>query len=72
MSDTVIIKTYLTRLDAEMAQSLLEANNIKAIVEGDDCGGLQPNIALVSGGFDLIVSQADSETAKELLGGSPE
>ncbi len=67
MSQTVTIQSYATRVDAEMAKSLLESNYIRAIVEGDDCGGLRPEIAFSSGGFDLIVFQDDVDYAKELL-----
>ena len=67
MSGIFTIQTYSSRIDAEMDKSLLESNNIKAIVEGDDCGGMQPNLASVTGGYALIVSENDVKVAKELL-----
>ena len=67
MSDNKCVKNFADRLEAESAQSLLESNGITSFVDGDDCGGMVPNIAFVTGGFDLIVAESDLQKAEELL-----
>lgn len=38
----VVLKTFSSRLQAELAQTILSANGIEAIVTSDDAGGMQP------------------------------
>jgi len=38
----VVLKTYSSRAEAELAQGILIANGIDALVSSDDAGGMQP------------------------------
>ena len=67
MSVIIAIRSFATRFEAEMAQSMLSSHGIKSIVEGDDCGGVRPDIAFTSGGFELKVSVMDVDRANQLL-----
>jgi len=71
MADLVCIRTYATRVDAELAKALLEANDIYAAVSADDLGGCLPGTPLgFVGGARLLVAQADIEDALEVLEGT--
>ena len=43
-SDLVVVHTFRTRQEAELAQSALEAAGIESIVLADDAGGVQPGL----------------------------
>lgn len=42
MDDLLVISTYSSRIEAEIANGKLEANNIKAMISADDAGGMHP------------------------------
>ena len=64
--DLVVIRTYLNRIEAELAHSALEAAHIDSIVYGDGSAGTQPGLWL--GGVKLLVRAADAAEAGEILG----
>jgi hypothetical protein len=68
MKNLVVVKTFNTRIEAELAKGLLAANNIQSIIISDDEGGtapfpFQPN----SKGVQLMVAKADLVAAKSML-----
>ena len=63
------VGTYPNKIDAELAQSALEAADIEAIVSADDAGGLQPGL-WVGEGVRVLVRAEDAERAKEILSGT--
>lgn len=63
----VTIRTFATRDSAELAVAQLEANGITCCIKADDCAGLLPSLSL-AGGVRVIVSPADAEAARDLLG----
>jgi hypothetical protein len=65
---TVEVGRYVTRSDAELAQAALAAEGISAAVSADDAGGAYPFD--LSGGARLLVSEADAEWARAVLGDS--
>lgn len=66
--ELVAVGTYPNRIDADLAQSALEAAEIEAIVTADDAGGLQPGL-WVGEGVRVLVRAEDAERAKEILSG---
>ena len=70
MSDTelVVVRTFLNRIDAEMAHGALRAAHIDSFVSGDDGGGVRP--AGWMAGVRLLVRAEDAERAIEILGAS--
>lgn len=64
MSETVCIKTYPNRMEADWARSFLEANGIKAMIAADDAGGMYPNFG---GGAGLFVLEEHADAARTLL-----
>lgn len=69
ISDWVCIKTFVTRLEAEVAKGLLESSGILSRISSDDAGGsypfpLQPS----SSGTKLLVEKKNEVKARELFG----
>ena len=67
MKNAVVVQSFNTRLEAEVAKGLLDANNIQAIVIADDAGGMYPSLAGAAEGVLLLVDKKDAENAKKLL-----
>lgn len=67
MQDVVVIATYTTRPDAEVAKSALEGSGIKAFIEGDDAGGMYP---FMTEGVRLFVQRKDKKKSLILLKGT--
>jgi hypothetical protein len=64
--ELVVIRTYLNRIEAELARSVLEASDIDAAVQADDAGGERPGLWM--GGVRLLVRMEDAERADQVLG----
>jgi hypothetical protein len=62
----VVVRTFLNRIDADLAQGALEAAGIDAMVGADDAEGNQPGLWM--GGVRLLVREEDAEEAAEVLG----
>jgi hypothetical protein len=63
----VVIKTFSTRIEAELARMALEARGIQAIIRADDCGGMHSAMAFSIGHPRLLVFDVDAEVALKLL-----
>ena len=66
MSDLKIIKIFSSRIEAEIARSFLQSNDINSIIISDDAGSMYPSQDMVSG-VRLMVSAKDFQGAEELL-----
>ncbi|MCO6452539.1 MAG: DUF2007 domain-containing protein [Caldilineales bacterium] len=64
--DTVVIKTYPTPFEAEVARAKLEAAGIGAAVLHDDAGGMLPSLSLGSN-VRLLVHAKDADAALAIL-----
>ncbi len=61
----VPIGDFPNRIDAEVAQSALEAAEIDSFVSADDAGGVQPGLWMQ--GVRLFVREQDMARAREVL-----
>ena len=66
----ILIGTYPTRSDAEIARTALDAAGIRSVVESDDAGGAYP--FSFAGGVRLLVDEGDAEAAAAVLQGPPD
>jgi hypothetical protein len=68
MDDTtlVVVRTFNDRIEAELAQSALEAAGIDSILRSDDAGGQRPHMAYTNG-VELLVRAGDAGQADEVL-----
>jgi hypothetical protein len=64
---TVRVGRFLTRAEADVARSMLEASGLEAVVLGDDGGGVHPAATYGHGGMALGIHPDDVEEARELL-----
>jgi len=64
--DLVVVRTYLNRIEADLAHSALEAAQIDSIIDGDGSAGTHPGLWL--GGVKLLVRADDAAQAGEILG----
>ena len=64
--DAVVLETFSSRIEAEMAQGILESEGIEAIVMADDAGGAYPMLQFVRG-VKLLVAAEDEARAQEIL-----
>jgi hypothetical protein len=69
MSDTalVVVRMFGDRIEAELAQSALEAAGIESMLRADDVGGLRPHMALTNG-VAVLVRSDDARQADLVLG----
>ncbi len=65
-SELIVIRTFGTKFEAEVAKSALDAANLDAMIQADDAGGVQPGM-WAGNGVDLLVRAEDAERAKEIL-----
>lgn len=72
MSETelVVVKTFLNRFEAEIAQGALEAAGIDSMISADDAGGQE--LGLWVNGITLAVRTEDSGRATAVLNETPE
>lgn len=63
----VVVKSYGTRAEAELAKGALEASGIPAITQGDTVGGMREHIAWSGAGFQVRVREEDATAAAEVL-----
>jgi len=61
-----VVRTFLNRIDADLAQGALEAAGIDAVVSADDAEGNQPGLWM--GGVRVLVREDDVEEARDVLG----
>jgi len=65
-TDLIVVGTFSSRPQAEMARSALKAAGIESMVQGDDAGGLQPGL-WEGRGVAVLVRSADVQAAHEIL-----
>ena len=70
MGKTVCVRTYESRLEAELARTILEEAGIRAMVSADDCGRIRSQESFTSGGVRLLVLSENARRAAELLLGT--
>lgn len=67
MNNFIILKTYNSRIEAELAKSKLNSENIDSFIEADDGGGVMPYLLKGSGFVKLKIKKEDFNKASKLL-----
>lgn len=65
-SDLVVVHTFNSRPEAEMAKSALDAAEIESMVMADDAGGTQPGL-WEGRGVAVLVNRENEQAAREIL-----
>jgi len=63
--ETVVLRTFSTEIDAEVARGHLESHGIAVLVLRDDAGGMKP--AFLAHGIRLLVLERDFRDAEDVL-----
>jgi hypothetical protein len=67
MSDLIVVHTFPSEPEAEIAKSALESAGIDAIIKADTAGGMRPHLAWSGAGFQVLVREEDEAEAREVL-----
>jgi hypothetical protein len=70
LDNAVIIETFTSRAEAELAAGLLEGEGIEALILADDAGGLYPMLQFIRG-VRLLVAREDEAQARDILQARP-
>jgi len=60
------IKTFTSRVEAELVKGFLKANGIESYIKADDAGEMYPQFDRTAG-VKLLVAQTDRRQAAKLL-----
>lgn len=71
-SDLVVVRTFASQSEAEIAKTALESASIVAMIKADTVGGMRPHIGWSTGGFQLLVHEEDVVEARKILEGTEE
>jgi hypothetical protein len=63
----VLVQTYGSRPEADLAKSMLEAAGIQAMSQADTAGGMREHLAWSGEGFQILVREEDATAACEVL-----
>jgi hypothetical protein len=66
-SELVVVHTFGSRQEADVAVSALDAAGIEAIVQADTGGGMYRALAWAGVGFQLLVRREDADAAHAVL-----
>jgi hypothetical protein len=59
------VRTYLNKMEAELAKGLLASEDVDSLVQADDCDGMRPSLWL--SGVRLLVRPEDAARADKIL-----
>ena len=66
LDDAIVLETFASRIEAEMAAGLLESEGVEAMDKADDAGGAYPMLQFIRG-VRLMVYREDEARAREIL-----
>jgi hypothetical protein len=66
-ANLVVVHTFGSGSEAEMAKGALEAAGIDAMIQADTAGGMRPHLAWSGDGFKVLVREEDAEVARDVL-----
>jgi len=66
-SGLIVVQTFGSRQEADVAVSALDAAGIEAIVQADTGGGMYRAMAWAGVGFQVLVRRDDAEAARAIL-----
>ena len=63
----VVVQSYGSRPEADLAKGALEDAGIPAMVQADTAGGMREHLAWSSAGFKILVREEDVAAARDVL-----
>jgi Putative prokaryotic signal transducing protein len=65
-SDLVVVHSFGSQPEADLARSALEAAGIDALIKEDSAGGMRPSLAWAAG-YEVFVRAEDVQAARDVL-----
>lgn len=65
LSEPIVVRQFMSTIEAELARGALNAAGIEAMVSTDDCGGMRPHMQV--GRASVLVRPEDVEHANSVL-----
>jgi len=66
-SKLVVVQSYASRPEAELAKGALEAAGIQSMIQSDTVGGMREHLAWSGAGFRILVREEDATAACDVL-----
>jgi len=66
-SELIVVHSFGSRAEADLAKSALDAAGIDAMVQADSGGGMRPALAWSGVGFQVFVRAEDAQAARDVL-----
>jgi hypothetical protein len=66
-SKLVVVQSYGSRPEADLAKGALEDAGIQAMVQADTAGGMREHLAWSGAGFKILVREEDGGAARDML-----
>ena len=63
----VIVQSYGSRPEADLARGALEDAGIQALVQADTAGGMREHLAWSGAGFKILAREEDAAVARDVL-----
>jgi F420-dependent methylenetetrahydromethanopterin dehydrogenase len=63
----IVVHSYGSRPEAELARGELEAAGIPAMIQSDSVGGMRDHMAWSGDGFQIVVREEDATDARKVL-----
>jgi len=66
-SKLVVVHSYGSRPEADLAKGALEDAGVQAIIQADTAGGMREHLAWSGAGFKILVREEDATLARDIL-----
>jgi len=66
-SKLVVVRSYGSRPEADLAKGRLEDAGIQALIQADTAGGMREHLAWTGAGFKILVRDEDATLAQDVL-----
>ena len=66
-TDLVVLQSYGSRPEAELAKGALENAGIRALIRADTAGGMREHLAWSGAGFQILVREEEATAARDAL-----
>lgn len=66
-SKLVVVQSYGSRPEADLAKGVLEDAGIQAMIQADTAGGMREHLAWSGAGFKILVREEDATVARDVL-----
>jgi hypothetical protein len=71
-SNLVVVQSFGTRAEADIALGILESSGIEAMMQADTAGGMRQHLAWSGLGFRVLVCEEDMSMARDVFNPSPD